>query len=183
MSCPRLRFEHTALLVVDVQERLLPHMHDADRLIQRVGQLVDAANALDLPVLVTEQYRKGLGSTVSELADKLPATHATFEKLKFSACIEPVRETLVRLNRRTVLVCGIEAHVCVLQTCFDLLQHGMLATVMVDAVSSRRRVDQEVAVSRMVQAGVVPTTVESALLEIVHEAGGDRFKAILPLIR
>ena len=84
---------------------------------------------------------------------------------------------------RVVLVCGIESHVCVLQTCLDLIDEGFVVMLVTDAVSSRRRVDKDAAVLRMVQAGIVPTTVEASLLELVHEAGTDQFKAILPIIR
>ncbi len=183
MSTPRLRNEDTALLVVDVQEKLVPHMRDPEGLVGSVGKLVDAAGVLGMPVIVTEQYRRGLGQTVPELRGRLEAAVCIHEKLVFSACIEPVRETLAGLRRRTVVVCGIEAHVCVLQTCLDLLDHGWIPVVVVDAISSRKAHDHEAAVLRMVQAGVVPTTVESALLELVHEAGSERFKAVLPLIK
>ena len=105
------------------------------------------------------------------------------EKLKFSACIEPVREGLARHAARSVIVCGIEAHVCVLQTCLDLLEFGYVTGVASDAIGSRRAADQIAAERRMIQAGVIPTTVESAILELVHEAGSARFKAILPIIR
>ncbi len=106
-----------------------------------------------------------------------------FEKLKFSACIESVREALQRRSVRSIVVCGIEAHVCVLQSCLDLIDHGYVTAIALDAIGSRRAEDQQAAVMRMVQAGVVPTTAESALLELVHEAGGPSFKSILPLIK
>jgi nicotinamidase-related amidase len=183
MSVPRLNLEQTALLVVDVQEKLLPHMHNAEQVVRQAGRLVDGANALGLPLLVTEQYRKGLGSTVPELAGRMGPAVCNLEKLKFSACIEPIRKELVNRHIRSVVVCGIEAHVCVLQTCLDLLDAGFIAALALDAIGSRRASDQEPAVQRMVQAGVLPVTVESTLLELVHEAGSSRFKAVLPLIK
>ena len=183
MSCPRMRVEQTVLLVVDMQEKLLPHMTDATGIIRQVGRLVDGANTLKVPVLVTEQYRKGLGVTVEPIASRLKSVVCCQEKLKFSACIEPVREALSRLQRRTVLVCGVEAHVCVMQTCLDLLSYGFITAVALDAIDSRRSIDCDTAVSRMIQAGVIPTTVESALLELVQEAGGERFKTVLELIK
>ena len=183
MPIPRLQLGHTALLVVDVQERLLPHMHNADQVVEQVGRLIDGAKALEVPVLVTEQYRRGLGVTVPLLAQRLTDAVCNHEKLKFSACIEPIRSELSRLGVRSVLVCGIEAHVCVMQTCLDLADAGYLVAVAEDAIGSRREVDQAAAVRRMVQAGVVPTTVESAMLDLVHEAGTSRFKAILPIIK
>jgi len=183
MAIPRLKAQDTALLVVDMQEKLLSHMRQADRLIRQVATLIDGCRALEVPILATEQYRKGLGATVGEISDRLSGADCRAEKLKFSACIEPVREVLSDLGSRCVLVCGIEAHVCVLQTCLDLAEAGYLPFVVVDAVSSRRSEDQEVALRRLAQAAVTETTVESALLELVHEAGSDRFKTILPLIK
>ena len=183
MPVPRLQIDHTALLVVDLQEKLLPHIHDGEAVARQAVRLIDGANSLNLTVIVTEQYRKGLGDTVSRVAERLPSQHTRHEKLKFSACIDPVRHDLSICQARTVLVCGIEAHVCVLQTCLDLLDAGFLPVLAVDATGSRRPADRDPALTRMVQSGVVPTTVESALLELVHEAGGSRFKVILPLIR
>jgi nicotinamidase-related amidase len=183
MATPRFTIEHTAILVVDLQEKLLPHMHNAKALTQQAGRLIDGANVLGVPLLVTEQYRKGLGVTVPELASKLAGAACNYDKLKFSSCIEPVRETLTARGVRTVVVCGIEAHVCVLQTCLDLIDAGYVTALVTDAIGSRRAFDQETAVQRMIQAGVVPTTVESFLFELVHEAGTPRFKALLPIVK
>ncbi|MEE9211938.1 MAG: isochorismatase family protein [Phycisphaeraceae bacterium] len=183
MPCARLQLEHTALLVVDVQEKLKPHIHAAEQIVRQIGKLIDGAAALGIPTLVTEQYRKGLGRTVPELDKKLDRAVCNHEKLVFSACIEPIRQELIRQGARTVLVCGIEAHVCVLQTCLDLIDSGFMAAVAVDAIGSRWPADRDAAIQRMVQVGVVPTTVESALLELVHKAGGDRFRAVLPIIK
>ena len=183
MATPRLHHQQTAVLVVDMQEKLLPHMHNHGLLTEQVTRLLTGSNALGLPLLVTEQYPKGLGRTVPQLTGLLSGALCTHEKLKFSACTQPIRETLVRHGIRSVVVCGIEAHVCVLQSCLDLTDNGFLTAVAVDAIGSRRPIDQETAVTRMVQAHVLPTTVESALLEIVHEAGSERFKAVLPVLR
>lgn len=183
MAAPRLDNERTALLIVDMQEKLLPVIEDRELLIEQVGKLMDGANALELPILVTEQYPKGLGATVSTIAERMTRVSCRPEKMKFSSFVEPVRDELARLGVRSVVVAGIEAHVCVLQTCLDLLDGGYLPAVAVDAIGSRRRADRDAAVQRMIQAGVVPTTVESMLLEIVREAGGTRFKSILPLMK
>lgn len=183
MAPPRLNLRHTAILVVDVQDKLVGHMHNAGALVDQVGRLLDGAAVLGLPLLVTEQYPPGLGRTVAELEPRLAGAACRQEKLKFSACVEAVRDTLVTRGVRSVLVCGIEAHVCVLQTCLDLIDGGYLPAVAVDAIGSRRKKDQDTAVMRMVQAGVVPTTVESALLEMVGEAGGSRFKSVLSVIK
>lgn len=175
--------DRTALLVVDIQERLLPHMHNAAEVEGQAGRLIDCCNALGVPVLVTEQYRKGLGVTVASLAGRLSTSVCNEEKLKFSGCIKPVRDHLQDRGIRGVIVCGIEAHVCVLQTCLELIDSGYVTALACDAIGSRRAADQQVAVQRMIHAGVVPTTVESAVLELVHEAGTSQFKAVLPLIK
>ncbi len=171
------------MLVVDMQEKLLPHMHNAQPLEQQVSRLLDGTAVLGLPVLAAQHYPKGLGQTVPGIASRLADAVCRCDKLKFSACIKPVREALVRCQARCVLVCGVEAHVCVLQTCLDLIDAGYVTAMALDAIGSRRLTDQQAAVSRLTQAGVIPTTVESALLEWVHEAGTNRFKQMLPLIK
>lgn len=183
MAVPRIYPSHTAVLVVDVQEKLLPHMHNREALLPQVVKLLDGARVLSVPVFVTEQYPGGLGRTVPQVFERLDPGVGRHEKLKFSACIEPVREELVKHGVRSVLVCGLEAHVCVLQTCLDLADSGYIAAVVTDAVGSRRESDQAAAVQRMVQAGVLPTTVEAALLELAHEAGGTCFRDLLRVIR
>ena len=183
MAIPRFRAADTALLVVDVQEKLLPHIHEHERVTGQVGRLIDIAKVLEIPILVTEQYRKGLGVTVEPLAGSLADAVGNFEKTAFSACVEPVRDQLARRAVRSVLVCGIEAHVCVLQTCLDLADNGYIVAVATDAIGSRRAIDQQAAEQRLIGARIIPSTVESAVLELVGEAGSDRFKAVLPIIK
>ena len=158
-------------------------MHNAAAVEAQAGRLIDALKLLDVPILATEQYRKGLGQTVPDLRRRLEGAAVIHEKLKFSACIEPVREELQRRSVRSVLVCGIEAHVCVLQTCLELADAGFVTGVALDAIGSRRESDQQAAVQRMIQAGIIPSTVESALFELMREAGGERFKAVLGLVK
>ena len=183
MPTPRLNVIRSALLVIDVQEKLVPTIHEKEVLLRRAGRLIDGFNELDLPVLATEQYRAGLGETVPELGRRLPRDRCVFEKLKFSACIEPVRQRLSESNTRSVVLAGIEAHVCVLQTAIDLVDAGYVTAVAVDATASRRSIDKEMAIKRMIQVGVIPTTVESALFELTHEAGTERFRRIHKMIK
>lgn len=183
MPVPRFKPAHTGLLVVDVQEKLVQAMSQPAPLIASIARLIDGANLMGLPVLVTEQYRKGLGDTVAPIAQRIGSAICREEKLKFSACIEPVRAAMMERQIHRLIVCGIEAHVCVLQTCLDLLDAGCVTAVAVDAIDSRRPADREAALLRMAQAGVVPVTVESVLLELVHEAGTELFKRMLPLIK
>jgi len=178
----RLTLDDTLLLVIDLQAKLVPVMHDRSTLVRRAARLVEAARKLALPVIVTEQYRKGLGPTVPEVARLLGET-ATIEKLAFSACVPEVLAAIEKTGRKTVLITGIEAHICVLQTSLDLLQAGFIPAVAWDATSSRRPIDRDMAVRRLTQAGAVPTTVEAALMELAGTAEGDAFRAIRGLIK
>lgn len=183
MPIPRFTTEDTVLLVIDMQDRLLPAIHDHEATTAQVVKLIDGCNALDIPVLVTEQYRKGLGETVPQVSDHFPDDVIIEEKLKFSVYTKAVREHLATLGRKRVIICGIETHVCVLQSALDLAQAGYITGVTTDAVSSRRPTDRDTALTRMEQAGVIPLTVEMVLLELVFEAGTDEFKSILPIIK
>jgi len=183
MPTPRLHASQSAILLIDVQEKLLPVMHNNQRIVEQSGRLLDGGAVLNVPILVSEQYRKGLGVTVAALQPRIAKAVCNAEKLRFSAYIDPIAESLRSHNIRQVVVCGIEAHVCVLQTCLDLIDRGYVTFLATDAIGSRHAEDQTAAVQRMIQAGVVPTTVESALLEWVGEAGTARFKSVLPIIK
>ncbi len=183
MPMPRLRLDDTTLLVVDLQRKLLPVMAEPAAIEAAAGKLVAGAGVLGLPVVATEQYPAGLGATVPGIADRWPRGTRPHDKVAFSACIDPVRTDLAAAGRSTVLICGIETHVCVLHTALDLAAAGYVPAVAVDAVGSRRAIDHTTALRRLEQAGAVLTTVESALLEMVGVAGGERFNAILGLIK
>ncbi len=183
MPIPRFTKPGAAVLVVDMQIKLLPRMKQSERIAARTGILLDGCRALGVPILATEQYKRGLGNTVPGIAERFTGALCVEEKLKFSAFIEPIRQALAQSGVRNVLVCGIETHVCILQTCLDLADAGYITFIAADACSSRSKVDHEWALRRLNQAGIVPTTVESALLELVHEAGTEDFRKILELIR
>jgi nicotinamidase-related amidase len=171
----------TALLVIDVQERLMTKIPDAATLVRNIAFLVDAAKLLGLPVLATEQYPKGLGPTVPELAKRLPERP---DKVGFSCCaVASVTETLHRQARPKVLLAGIETHVCVLQTGLDLLDQGFRVYLGADAVASRYRIDHEMALRRLESAGAILTTCETAVFEWVAGAGHPHFKAISKLVQ
>ena len=171
----------TALLVVDVQEKLIGAVADARRTVFNTGRLIDAAGILGLPVVATEQYPRGLGPTLPELAERLGEIPS---KLTFSCAGCPeIFEDLVARGMHKVLVCGIEAHVCVQQTVLDLLAGGWRTYVAVDAVSSRFEIDLRTALSRMESAGATLTTTEAALFEWCETAGRDEFKQISRLVR
>ena len=171
----------TALLVVDVQERLLPVIAGHQRIAWNCRRLIDGAKVLNLPVAATEQFPRGLGPTVPELAERLGEIPA---KLTFSCggCPEIFRQW-EDLGVQKILVCGIEAHVCVQQTVMDLLAGGWRVYVAVDAVGSRFEVDYRTSLGRMDSAGAVLTTTEAALFEWCEAAGTPEFKQISRLVR
>jgi nicotinamidase-related amidase len=171
----------TGLLVIDVQEKLLPKVLDAAALERNVGFLVDAARLLGLPVQCTEQYPRGLGPTVPELARRLPERP---DKVAFSSCAVPsVVEAFRRAARPKVVLAGIETHVCVLLTALDLLALDFRVYVAVDAVGSRYRLDHDVALRRLERAGAILTTTETCLFEWVGGAGHAQFKAVSALVQ
>jgi nicotinamidase-related amidase len=171
----------TALLVVDVQEKLVPAIAGHQRVVWNVRRLIDGAKLLGLPVVATEQYPKGLGPTVPELAGRIGAAPS---KLTFSCggCPE-LFEELDGRGIHKILVCGIEAHVCVQQTVLDLLAAGWRVYVAADAVGSRFDLDFQTALRRMDSSGVTLTTTESALFEWCETAGTPQFKEISRLAK
>lgn len=177
-----LRADTTVLLVVDVQERLLPAIQDGERVIEASRRMAAAAGVLGVPILVTEQYPTGLGPTCAGLKECL-ADAAVVEKTRFSACVPAILDQLADLGRPHVVVVGVETHVCVQQTVLDLLRLGYLPYLCVDAVGSRRALDRETAIERMRRAGAIVTTTESVIFEIVGEAATDQFKQILKIVK
>lgn len=179
----RITKEHTVGLVIDIQEKLLPHISGYEALLKNVGILLQGFKALEIPVLVTEQYKKGLGETASPIQEVI-GDFNPMEKMTFSCCDDP--RFIVKLNntaKKYVIVCGIESHVCVLQTTVDLLEAGFQPVVVEDCISSRRSSDKLIAVERMRQEGAIITTYESILFELARVSGTDTFKAISKLVK
>ncbi|MFW5695733.1 MAG: isochorismatase family protein [Alkalispirochaeta sp.] len=180
----RVTRDNTVATIVDVQERLHPHMYDADRVLTKIRTLIGGLAVLEVPILATEQYPKGLGPTVEPVQDALGDQFTPIIKSAFSCCDEPAfSDRLGELGRRTVLIAGIEAHVCVLQTTLDLLESGYDPVVVLDATSSRNARDQEIAARRIEREGGRITSVESVLFEIARVSGTDQFKAISKLVK
>ena len=178
----RLSADDSALLVIDVQDKLLVKIPNAAGLVRDVGFLLDAAALVGVPAFATEQYPQGLGPTTAELARRLPTGPPT--KVSFSCCGVP--ETLAGLfasARPNVVVAGMETHVCVMQTALDLLAQGLRVFVPVDAVSARFRLDHEVALRRMEQAGAVLTSTEAVGFEWVGASSHPQFKAFSRLVQ
>lgn len=171
------------LLVVDIQERLLPVMQDGGRVVRNTGILLQAAQALDLPALVTEQYPKGLGPTVPEIKAAAGAM-PVMSKMHFSAWSEPdIRRYITKVARPLVVIAGIEAHVCVLQSALAIAETGRHVAVVVDAISSRQAGSVATAQHRLLQAGVSMVTTEMCLFEWLGSAAHPQFKALSALIK
>jgi nicotinamidase-related amidase len=179
----RLTRAKAGLVVVDVQERLLPAIFEQQRVIQNAIRLIQGAGILGVPIFATEQYRKGLGPTVPEVAAAIPG-FAPMEKVAFSAC--GAAGFIPALKQKKVseaVLCGIEAHVCVTQTCLDLLEKGFRVFVAADAVSSRTPENYRLGVERMRAAGAVIVSTEMVLFELLQQAGTAEFKQILNLVK
>ncbi len=179
----RIEKDETAALIIDVQEKLYPHMFDRDALLQRMVKLVKGLKILGVPLFLTQQYTRGLGETIQPI--KILAENSSrFEKLSFSCCDEVnILMTLRNLNKKFILIIGIEAHVCVLQTVIDLLSNGFLPVVVADCISSRKEFDKLIALERIKNEGAIITTYESLLLELCRIAGNEKFKALSGLIK
>ena len=167
------------LVVVDAQEAFRPAVLDFDRVVHNIGVLVQGARALGVPIVVTEQYPKGLGHTVPEVAEHLDGVEP-IEKVCFSAA---AADGFDMAGRGQALVCGIESHVCVSQTVHDLIDRDVEVHVARDAVSSRTEENREVGISKMEGTGAIVTSVEAALFELLGAAGSDEFKTVQGLIK
>lgn len=178
----RLRPEHSVLVVIDLQDKLLAAMPHAADLVRNAGFLIDVAHLLDIPVLATEQYPQGLGPTTATIAARLRGE--TPAKKEFSCCAgASFRESLVKLGRREFVLVGMETNVCVLQTALDLLEEGYRVFIPADGVKARFPLDHEAAMRRMEKAGAVPGTVETFAFEWLVTADHPRFKEVSRLIR
>jgi isochorismate hydrolase len=179
----RLKRDDSLLIIVDIQERLAVAMSEKERVVINTRHLIEASKLLNVPLLVTEQYPKGLGPTVPELKEALTMT-PPIEKLTFSCCgetffVEAVEET----NRKQIILVGMETHVCVLQTCIDLLSAGYTVHVVADAICSRSDYNYRTAIEYMRDAGAVITCTETVLFQLLEKAGSEEFKAISKRIK
>jgi nicotinamidase-related amidase len=179
LSAGKLDPERTTLVVIDVQEGFRKAVPDFGRVTNATATLIEGAEAIGIPIVISEQYPKGLGETAPEVAEHLPEGTEPLEKLVFSAA---GAEGFDLGGRDQVLVCGIETHVCVNQTVLDLLDSGVEVQVAEDAVGSRFEENKRVGLQKMERAGAVMTSVETALFELLGRAGTDEFKRVQGLI-
>ncbi len=174
-----------ALIVVDIQEKLLPPIFQKEQLLRNSKLLVRAAAALKIPAIVSTQYAKGLGKTVTEIASLLPETEA-IDKDRFSCFGSDVFCTLLKRlpgNRNTLLLCGMESHICVMQTALAALREGYLVHVASDAVSSRTEWNWKIGLERMRAAGAVISTTEMMIYELMRSSSSPAFKEMLPYLK
>jgi len=175
--------EDTVLVVVDIQERLAAVMSERQKVIWNSLHLIEAAKVLHFPVLLTEQYPKGLGPTVPEIRDALPS-YAPIEKLMFGCCGEPMfMEAIASTGKRKVILCGMETHVCVLQTCLGLIREAYTVHVVQDAICSRAKENYRIGVEFMRDVGAVITGTETVLFQLLERAGTEEFRTISKRIK
>lgn len=174
--------EESVLMVVDIQERLVPAMKYGQQVIHRTNILIAIAAQLKIPIIVTEQYPQGLGKTVSEISTNLGAA-PTYEKTTFSGCTPEVAATLHRLGRSKIIVTGMETHVCVFQTVRGLLARDYAVFLVQDAVCSRTKENYRNGLSLMANMGAVLTNTETVFFDLMKEAATPQFRELLPLIK
>jgi nicotinamidase-related amidase len=177
--------DQCALIVVDMQERLLPPIWEKERLVRNVQLLIRLAGILKLPALVTTQYAKGLGNTVPDIANLLPNTPAIDKQMFSCFGSDAFCSMLKRLpgQRTTVLLCGMEAHICVMQTALGALREGYLVHVAADAVSSRTQLNWQIGLDRVRSAGAIVSSTEMMIYELLRSSGAPAFKELLPYLK
>lgn len=175
---------HTALAIIDMQEGFRSVISDFAETAARIALVAHAAQLLNIPVIVTEQYPKGLGPTATEIQAVLPDDLEIIEKTAFSSCGAKSFEAELESSQALhVLVCGIEAHICVNQTTHDLLERGYRVHLLTDCITARSVHNKQVAFSKMQQSGALPSSTEMALFELMRDAKHKQFKAIQKLIK
>ncbi|MEW5936713.1 MAG: hydrolase [Candidatus Thermoplasmatota archaeon] len=179
-STPALR-EHSVLVIIDMQEKLFPRVVEKELLAENVVKLISFAQTLGIPIVLTEQYPKGLGTTIAPVRQALD-DYRPLEKVSFSCFgAEGFEEKLG--GARVLLLTGIETHVCVFQTALDALSKGYSVHVLADAVSSRTSGDKEIGIERMRDSGAIISSTEMAIFEILERAGTEEFKSVAHLLR
>lgn len=183
MKSELLDRKRSALVIIDIQERLFPHVYEHSRVLARIDLLLFAAKLLEIPLILTEQYPKGLGNTIEEVRRAVPDAQP-LTKMDFSCVPAPgFKEQLSSLQRDQIVLAGIETHICVAQTALDLAAQGNNVFVVADATSSRRLLDSQTALQRLDHSGLTITTAEAVVFEWLRRAGTDEFKAVQPKLK
>ena len=174
--------KNAMFLIIDIQEKLVNMLKD-DKIKKNSEILAKAANILNIPVIITEQYPKGLGNTISEIKNNLINVQYT-EKTNFNACLEPnIIELIKNSNRKQIIIFGIEAHICVLQTAFDLLNRGYEIYIVEEATGSRKEENKQLALKRLIHAGCQIVTTEMVIFELLKSSKHPNFKEVQALIK
>ena len=172
----------SVFILIDIQEKFIPVIKNTDKLISNANILLEASEILKIPLIVTEQYPKGLGRTSNKIS--LPSNHYVIEKTEFS-CFgnEEFVKKIKKLAVDSIVLFGVEAHVCILQTALDALKNNLDVHVVADAISSRTEENKQIAVERMRQSGVFIVSTEMLLFQLLGKAGGEEFKSISKLVK
>lgn len=178
-----IKAENCCALVVDIQQKLLPHMHQHQQLLNNALLLIEGLQLLEVPIILNEQYPKGLGASAPPISALLNNT-TPYEKVSFSCCGNaPTKQKIDSLGKTHAIVFGIESHVCVMQTCLELLGMAITPIVVSDCMSSRKEHDHQTALLRLVEQGAIPATYESLLFELCQSAKHPQFKQISNLVK
>lgn len=175
----KIEREHTIAVAIDYQEKLVPVMDKKERLLENSEILLAALRKMNIPIILTQQYTKGLGNTIKEIKEAA-GTEEYVDKITFSA-FDQIEKQIH--SKKYVIICGIESHICVLQTVVDLIKEGYVPIIVTDCISSRKAHDIEIAVKRAEQEGAILATYESVLCELLGRAGTEEAKAVLRLIK
>lgn len=178
-----LKPESTALLIIDIQDRILPVISNNERVVEYTLKLIKGFKVMGLPIYYTEQYPKGLGPTAKAILDEL-GDIKPFDKMSFSCSgAGDLFEEFKNTKLSQIVVCGVESHVCVQQTVLDLIENNFQVNLAADAVSSRKEIDYQTAIQRMRQHGVEVTTTESILFELLNVCGTPQFKEVSKIVK
>lgn len=178
-----IKKEHSVGLIIDFQERLYPHIYQNELIASNTAKLIKGLKVIEVPILVTTQYVKGLGDTINIIKSSLQP-YEPIEKMSFSCCgNNDFLQQLNQLGKKFVIIAGIETHVCVLQTGLDLLEYGYQPVIVEDCVSSRRENDKYVAIRRLEREGAIITTYESILFELLEISGTEIFRSISKIVK
>lgn len=176
--------ENSVLVIVDVQEKLFSVVNEQERLLKNIIKLVRVCKILNIPIIITEQYPKGIGRTVQQIVQELGPDYKPIEKTSFSCFgAQEFERRLIELGRRTLLLTGIELHICVYQTAVEALQRGYRPIVIYDATSSRLKLDYELCLHRLLAKGVDVATTDMIIFELVRDASHPKFKEVLSIVK
>ena len=175
--------EKLALVIIDIQDKLFHNIHDKESMKENVIKLIEFSKIMGIPIILSEQYPKGLGQTIEEVKAALPS-YDPLDKSSFSCCgEEDFEKRLLKLGARTIAITGIECHVCVFQTARDMLARGYVVHIISDGVSSRARENWKVGIDRMRELGATISSTEMFMFEVMEKAGTQEFKEVVPLLK